>query len=117
MARVELPITATSVAGTSQPAAKTGNSTEGHFLAENDGSVVIEALNEDATATHTVTIHATAERGGLKVENEVVTLAKKGEAGAIKVIKVPAPQLVNQSSGQVFIDVASNEVKLRAYRV
>lgn len=116
MARVALPITSPAVTGTNQPAATTANSAEGHFIAENDGHVLLEAANEDATATHAVTIVATAEPGGLKVENETVTLAKKGEDGAISLIRIPAAQVVGQSNGQTWVNVSSNEVKFRAYQ-
>lgn len=117
MARVELPITSPSISGTNQPASTSGNAIENHYLAENDGLLLVEAINEDATATHTVTVHASAEPGGLKVENEVITLAKKGEAGAVKLLRIPTPQVVNQSNGQVYVDVSSNEVKFRVYHV
>jgi hypothetical protein len=119
MARVAIPITETSVAGVNQPTATTGNSSENMSLAENDGLILLEAFNENATATATVTIVANREEAGLKIENKVITLAKKGEAGGIQLIRIPAPQVVNQTTpaGQVFVNVSSNEVNFRAYHV
>lgn len=118
MARIQLPITSVTLAGTNQPSATSGNTSENHYIGENDGLVVIEALNEDAAATHTVTVVASKEEsGGLKVENETVTLSKKGEAGAIKLIGPLPPAVVNQANGQVYVNVSSNEVKFRVYHV
>jgi hypothetical protein len=115
MARVELPITTPAHAGTNIPAQTVGNSSENHFIKENDGLLILEAENADAAATHTVTIRANRSDSGFPVENNVVTLKKSGEAGAKQYIAVGNPSVVNQSNpaGQVFVDVSSNEVKFR----
>lgn len=115
MARVELPITYASHAGVTQPAATAGNASEHNFIAENDGLLIIEASNADAAAEHEFEILTTKVDSEFPTEKNVVKLKKSGEGGAIKLVKVGAPQVVNQSSpaGQVFVNPSSAEVKFR----
>lgn len=47
------------------------------------------------------------------MESNVVKLKKSGESGAIKLIEVGAPQIVNQTNGQVYLNPSSAEVKFR----
>lgn len=114
MARVELPITVGTLAGTNQPAVTAGNSSENNFIKENDGLLTIECINENASATTTVEFLAVKEEpGGAKVENVKITLAKKGESGAIKLVSKLSPTVFNQSTGQVYVNPSSAEVKFR----
>lgn len=114
MARIEVPITQITTSGVEPPTQVVGSSSENHFLPSNDGTLHLEVANADAAATHTVTIHANAASAvaGYPIENEVVTVGKSKTV----LIKVPGPQAALQSNGQVFVDVASTELKLRCYR-
>ena len=114
MARIEIPTTQAVVTGVAAPAATPGNSSENHFIAGNDGKIILEVTNADAAATHTVTILTPAEAAGnIPIEDPVTTVAKSGTS----YIGPFRPQVCNQSNGQVYVNVNSSELKLRAIRV
>lgn len=113
MARIEVPVTQVVLAGVEDPAATTGNVSEGHFIAGNDGRIAITVENADAAATHKVTVITPGTAGGMPIEDDAVTVPKSGK---LKIGPFP-PQVFNQSNGQVYLGVDSAELKLRAFRV
>ena len=112
MARIEIPITQVTRAGVEAPAQVAGSAAEGHFLAYTDGEVILEATNADAAATHKVTLLFPNLVDGQEITKKEIVVAKS------KSFMIgPFPQAVYaQSNGQVWFNVDSAELKLRAWR-
>lgn len=113
MARVNVPVTQVTLAGVEDPAATAGNVSEGHSIAGNDGRVFITVENADAAATHKVTVNTPGTSGGMGIEDDAVTV---GKSAKVKIGPFP-PQTFNQSNGQLYVNVDSAELKLRAFRL
>ena len=113
MARIAVPVTQVKVAGVTPPAQTAGNASENHQIEGNDGRIYVEVENVDAAATHTITFLTPGSAGGAEIEDPAIVVGKSA-----KVLAGPfAPQVFNQSNGQLFVNVNSSELKLRAYRV
>lgn len=113
MARTAVAVTQVALAGVEDPAATAGNASEGNYVAGNDGRIFITAENVDAAATHKVTVVTPGTAGGMGVEDDAVTVPKSGK---LKIGPFP-PQVFNQSNGQLYVNVDSAELKLRAFRL
>lgn len=113
MARVDLPVTQIALAGVEPPAQVAGDPVNNHKIDANDGRIFIEAENTDSEATHKVTALTPGTAAGVAIEDPAITVAKTSKA-----LMGPFPsQVFGQSTGQTFINVDSNKLKLRAYRL
>lgn len=110
MARGTLtPVQATR-AGVAVTAATTGDSVNGHQVA-NDGRIVLCATNTNGSSTsHTITVLIPGAVDGIANSPKVVTLA----AGATRFLG-PYPTSIYGSP--LLINVADNEVHLSAFHV
>lgn len=108
MPRVNVPVTQATRAGTTLPAAVTGDATNNHSVI-NDGKVAIIAKNTGATS-RTVTFALTKQVDGLAVTARVETLA----AGAEELF---GPFSATDYGTTLNVDVAHAEVTLRAIRI
>lgn len=113
MARIEIPVTQSKVVGVERPAQVTGNSSENHFIANNDGRIVVEVENTSTEAAVKATFLTPAESGEVPVEDEAVSVPKE----KVYVVGPFAVATFNQSNGQLYINPESNKLKFRAYRV
>lgn len=113
MARVEVPVTQVTLAGVEDPAATAGNASEGNFVASNDGHIFLVVENADAAATHKVTVVTPGTSGGMAIEDDAITV---GKSAKVKIGPFPV-QTFNQSNGQIYVNVDSAELKLRAFRI
>lgn len=112
MPRVEIPVTQLTDAGVAPPAQTNGDATNDHYIAGNDGHIVLEIISTDAGA-QTVTILTPGNFGGLNVEDRVVAVP----AGATRYVSKLAPGLYNQADGSVYLDPSvSTNLKFRAFR-
>jgi hypothetical protein len=116
MARVNVPITAATEAGTTIPAAVSADATNDHEIPSNDGRVVLEVENTHATLARTVTIVTPQTVGAQSVSDNAVSIPALSK----KIIGPLPPRTYNQQSGadagKVYIDVAENtDLKLRAF--
>lgn len=109
MARIEIPITSFTRAGSVMPAPIAGDTLEGHAL-PNDGKTGLVVKNESTTTDHTVTIHLSRVVDGQSVVPRTETVPF-GESHAIG----PFPAVDYGNS--VAIDVSSSDLKLSAVRV
>lgn len=113
MPRVEIPVTPVTVKGTTPPAQVTGNPTEDHFLKPGGDAVLVECQNVGTTEGRVVTVRTPGNVGGVDVDELEITVPKE----ATRLIRLEANEAFRQKGGQVHIDVASTELKFRAYRV
>ena len=112
MPRVAIPITQVTDDGVVQPAQTDGDAANDHFLAFNDGRVMLEI---STTANDTVTIETPGVVGtGLAVADKDIAMV----GTQTKVVGPLAPQVYNQPNGQVYVNCGvSTTTKFRAYRV
>jgi hypothetical protein len=113
MARTEVPVTQITLAGVEDPAATAGNASEGNFVAGNDGRTFLTVENADASNTHKVTVITPATAGGMPIEDDIITV---GKSSKVKIGPYP-PQVFNQSNGQLYVNVDSAELKIRAFHL
>jgi hypothetical protein len=113
MPRVEIPVTPVTVKGTTPPAQVTGVPAEDHFVKPGSGAVLLEVQNVGSTEGRVVTLKTPGEVGGVDIDELEVTVPKE----ATRLIRIEANEAFRQKGGQVHIDVASAELKFRAYRV
>lgn len=109
MARVEIPITSFTRAGTVMPEAIVGDSTEGHTL-PNDGVTGLIVTNVSVDTAHNVTINLYRTVDGQSVVPRIESVPA-GESHAFG----PFPPADYGNS--VAIDVDSAELTLNAVRV
>jgi hypothetical protein len=113
MARTNIPVTQITVAGVA-PAAQVADPTNDHKIEGNDGRVLLELQNTSASESLTATIQTPRTvAGGVAVSEDEVTVPKESTrfAGPFP------PQTFNQSNGQVYVDLTSTSLKLRAFRL
>lgn len=109
MARIEIPITSFTRAGSVMPAPIAGDTLEGHAL-PNDGKTGLIVANDSIDTTHTVTINLYRTVDGQSVVPRVESVPF-GESHAI------GPFPTSDYGNSVAIDVSSADLKLRAVRV
>lgn len=110
MARVAVPVTQSSRAGTVLPAATTGDATNNHSVA-NDGRVILMVKNTNASSTaRSITFLLTATVDGLAVTSRVESVP----AGETQLF---GPFDPNSYGSTLNVDVAHAELVLNAIRI
>lgn len=113
MPRVAIPITPVTVAGIAPPVQVAGNPGEDHVIDPGADGVLLEAQNIGSTEGRVVTIRTPRKVDGVDVAEVEITVPKE----STRLIRVEAGETFRQEDGKVYIDVASAELKFRAYRV
>ena len=110
MARVAVPVTQASRAGTALPAATTGDATNNHSVA-NDGRVILMVKNTNASSTaRSITFYTTVAVDGLTAPTRVESIP----AGETQLF---GPFDPNTYGSTMNVDVAHAELVLNAIRV
>lgn len=118
MPRVSIPITQIVASGTTPPAVTPGDSGNDHQLDLNDGHVFIEAANTGGGAqTITIVTPNTVDDDGGATGLAINDFSVSVSAGTTQLIGPFPPELVNQSTGFVAIDITVATWNFRAYRL
>ena len=114
MARVQIPVTTIARGGTALPSSVTGDATNDHYIAGNDGQIILIATNTSGGAL-TITIQSAITVDGLAVDDVALSVA----AGATRYFAIGPPHVYNQQAdnGFVYVDVTSNSWSLWAIRM
>jgi hypothetical protein len=113
MPRVEIPIVQITRAGVAPAAQVTGDATNDHYLAWNDGGVVLEVGNVDAGASHAATVITPGSVDSLAVADLTITVP----ASATRYAGPFPPAIYNQSDGTVQIDADGTNLRFRAFAI
>lgn len=118
MAEVEIPVTEITRDGVQVPAYVGADTSNGHYIAENDGTVELEVKNNDA-APQTVTIVASPDvfNDGLTLNNLVLTIP----AGKTYRFGPFRPNTFKQDAGganlgRMSLTVSDADLELRAFK-
>lgn len=113
MPRVEIPVTQLTDSGVAPPAQTNADATNDHYIAGNDGHIMLEIISTDGGA-QSVTILTPGTFGGLNLEDRTVSVP----AGQTRYVGRLAPGIYNQADGSIYLDPSvSTNLKFRAYRV
>lgn len=112
MPRTALTVTTIARTGTVQPSQEVGDVANGNSIAGNDGRILLEVKNDDASS-QTVTIPTPGTIDGLAIADLVVSLT----AGQTKLIGPLSPSTFNQSDGLLHVDPSDADLKFRVYRL
>jgi hypothetical protein len=110
--RVAIPITAVPITGIAPPAQVTGNPAEDHSIDPGSGPFLLECQNIGTGEAHTVTVRTPGKVDGVDIEEIVCSVPKE----AIRWIRLEGRSAFRQEDGNIYVDVASAELKFRAYR-
>jgi len=110
MPRTVIPITDVTRTGTTQPSQTSGDASNNHYLAYNDGRVMLELTAASGTVVYTIITPGTVD--GLAVSDLTVSVTTTP-----KVVGPLPPAVYNQADGTVNIDVDSANGRARAYRL
>jgi len=116
VARVQIPVTDFVRAGVSPPAQTDGDAVNKHYIAGNDGQIVIEVASSDAGAqTVTVKANPDLDTDGLIVSDLVLSVP----AGQTKWFGPFKVQTFKQNTNKdMYLDPSvSTTLKFRAYRL
>lgn len=116
MPRVEIPVTEITRAGVAPPAQTDADATNDHYIAENDGRVLIEIVSSDAgEQTVEVVPNPSLTADGLTIDNLVITIP----AGATRVCGPFRTTTFKQdASGMMHLNPSvSTTLKFRAYNL
>lgn len=111
MARVEIPVTDITQAGTASPV-PTAGTTGGMYVASHDGRVIFEVVSTDA-GTQTVEFVTSETVEGLDVDDRMVTI----DAGGTAWCGVYPTRHYNQTDGRLHLDLSAGTFRFRAFRV
>lgn len=118
MAQVEIPVTEITRAGVEVPSYVGADTSNGHYIAENDGTVELEVKNNDA-ATQTVTVVANPDvfNDGLTLNNLVLSIP----AGKTYRFGPFRPNSFKQDGGTtnlglMYLTVSDADLELRAFK-
>lgn len=113
MARVQIPVTTIARGGTALPSATTGDAANDHYIAGNDGQIILIATNTSGGAL-TITIQSAITVDGLAVDDVSLSIP----AGESRRFAIGPPHVYNQpaDNGYVYVDVTSNSWNLWAIR-
>lgn len=114
MARVQIPVTTIARSGTALPSAVTGDAANDHYIASNDGQVILIATNTSGGAL-TITIQSAITVDGLAVDDVSLSVG----AGLTRYFAIGPPHVYNQptDNSYVYVDVTSASWNLWAIRM
>lgn len=116
MPRVEIPVTEITRDGVAQPAQTTADATNDHYIAVNDGRVLVEIISTDAGAqTVEVVPNPSLTADGLTVSNLSIAV---GAGATVYAGPFRFTTFKQDSSGMMYLNPSvSTTLKFRAYNL
>ena len=115
MARTAIVVTTPDRSGVTQPSTQASDFTNGMYIANNTGRIILEVKNNNAgSQTIAIPFGPNGTVDGVAPADRTVTLA----AGATKIIGPFPPSFYNQTDRSVYVNPSVNtDLAIRAYAI